>query len=84
MGVPREHRLDVVADDVGEVSVVDTGGSEVGHVGVAALVGADVETGGFLGWLPDVAVEGALALEATSRRREDQLGLGAVEVDLGL
>ena len=42
MRVPRQHRLDPVPDDLGQVSVVDAGGSEVGDVAVAALVGADV------------------------------------------
>jgi hypothetical protein len=31
-----------VADDLGQVGVVDAGGAEMGDVGVAALVGADV------------------------------------------
>lgn len=39
---PRQHRLDAVASDLGQVDVVDAGGAEVGYVGVAALVGADV------------------------------------------
>jgi len=42
MRIPRQHRLDPVACDLGQVGVVDTGGAEVGDVGVAALVGADV------------------------------------------
>jgi len=68
--IPRQHGLDAVAGDLGQVGVVDAGGAEVGDVAVAALVGADVETGGFLGRLPDVAVEVALAPEAPGRRRE--------------
>lgn len=52
-------------------------------IAVAALVGADVEAGGFLGRLPEVAVEGALAPEATAWRREEQLAVGAIEADLG-
>jgi hypothetical protein len=31
-----------MSDDLGQVGVVDAGGAEVGDVGVAALVGADV------------------------------------------
>lgn len=46
-------------------------------------MGADIEAGGFLGRLPEVAVEGALAPEAASGRREEELAVGAVEVDLG-
>jgi len=42
MRVSRQHRLDAVAGDLGQVGVVDAGGAEVGDVGVAALVGADV------------------------------------------
>lgn len=42
MRIPREHRLDSVADDLSQVRVIDASGSEVGDVGVAALVGADV------------------------------------------
>lgn len=44
MRIPSQHRLDTVADDLGQVGVVDAGGAEVGYVGVAALVGADVDT----------------------------------------
>lgn len=36
----------------------------------------------FLGRLPEVAVEGALAPEAAAGRREEELAVGAVEVDL--
>jgi hypothetical protein len=36
-----------------------------------------------LGWLPEVAVEGALAPETASVHREEVLAVGAVEVDLG-
>jgi hypothetical protein len=42
MRVPRKHRLDTMAGNLGQVGVVDAGGAEVGDVGVAALVGADV------------------------------------------
>lgn len=42
MRVSRQHRLDTVAGDFGQVGVVDAGGAEVGDVAVAALVGADV------------------------------------------
>jgi hypothetical protein len=35
-----------------------------------------------LGWLPEVALEGALAPEAASGRREKELAVWAVEVDL--
>ena len=36
-----------------------------------------------MGRFPEVAVEGALAPEASSGRREEELAIGAVEVDLG-
>lgn len=55
----------------------------MGDVAVAALVRADVQAGSFLGGLPEVAVEGALAPEAAAWGREQQLAVGAVEVDLG-
>jgi hypothetical protein len=42
MRISRQHRLDTVASDLGQVGVVDAGGAEMGDVGVAALVGADV------------------------------------------
>ena len=56
MGIARKHRLDSVPCDLGQVGVVDASGAQVRDVAVAALVGADV-------WLPDIAVEGALAPE---------------------
>ena len=40
--VASKHGLDTMACDLGQVGVVDAGGAEVGHVGVAALVGANV------------------------------------------
>jgi len=40
--IPRKHRLDAVASDLGQIGVVDAGGAEVRDVGVAALVGTDV------------------------------------------
>jgi hypothetical protein len=43
MRVPRQHRLDPVAGDLGQVGVVDACGAQVGDVGVAALVGTDVD-----------------------------------------
>jgi hypothetical protein len=46
-------------------------------------MGADVETGGFLGRFPDIAVESALAPEAASRSRKQKPAIGTVEVDLG-
>lgn len=36
-----------------------------------------------MGWLPKVAVEGALAPEAAAWGWEEKLAVGAVEVDLG-
>lgn len=42
MGIASQHRLDTVSGDLGQVGVVDAGGPEMGYVGVAALVGADV------------------------------------------
>lgn len=42
MRVPRQHCLDAVAGDLGQVGVVDACGAQVGDVGVAALMGADV------------------------------------------
>src|SRR3954453_14763876 len=44
---------------------------------------ADVQAGGFLGWLPEVAVEGPLTPEAAAGRREEELAFEAVEIDLG-
>lgn len=61
VGIARQHRLHSVADDLGQISVVDSRSAEVSDVAVAALVGADVEAGGFLGRLPKVAIEGSLA-----------------------
>jgi len=69
--------------DLSQISVVDTGGAKMPDVAMAALMGTDVQAGGFLGWLPEVAVEGALAPEATARGWEEELAVGAVEVDLG-
>ena len=40
-------------------------------------------TGGLLGRLPDIAIEGALAPEAASRGRDEEIAVGAVDVDLG-
>ena len=42
MRVSRQHRLDAVAGDLGQVGIIDAGSAEVGDVAVAALVGADV------------------------------------------
>lgn len=42
MRIPRQHRLDAVACDLGQVGVVNAGSSQVRDVAVAALVGADV------------------------------------------
>src|SRR3954454_24591332 len=44
---------------------------------------ADVQAGGFLGRLPEVAVEGPLAPEAAAGRWEEELAVGAIEVGLG-
>lgn len=55
MGISRKHRLDTVPGDLGQIGVVDVDGAEVGHVAVTALVGADVDAGGFLGRFPDIA-----------------------------
>ena len=66
-----------------EVCVVHSSGAQVRDIGVATLVGTDVEAGGFLGRLPDIAVEGALAPEAAAGGWEEELAVGAVEVDLG-
>src|SRR5947208_2218163 len=51
-------------------------------VAVPALVGADVETGCLLSWLPDIAIEVPLPPHPAVRRREDQLAVGTVQVDL--
>ena len=83
MRISRQHRLNAVPGDLGQVGVVDAGGAEVGDVGVAALVGADVQAGGLLGRLPDVAVEVALAPHAAGGGREEEIAVGVVEVDLG-
>jgi hypothetical protein len=42
MGIAGQHRLDAVAGDLGKVGVVDAGSSQVRHIAVAALMGADV------------------------------------------
>lgn len=42
MGIPRQHRLDPVTRDLGEVGIVDADGAQVRDVAVAALVGAYV------------------------------------------
>jgi len=42
MRIPRQHRLDAMASDLGKVGIVDAGSSQVRDVAVAALVGADV------------------------------------------
>jgi hypothetical protein len=42
MGVPRQHRLNAVAGNLGQFSVVDASRSKVRDVAVAGLVGADV------------------------------------------
>ena len=83
MRVPSQHRLYAVAYDLGEVSVVDSSSSEMGDAAMTALLGANVQARGLLGWLPKVTVEGALAPEAATGRREEEMAVGAVEVDLG-
>lgn len=40
--IPRQHRLDPVPRNLGQVGVVDAGGSQMRDVAVTALVGADV------------------------------------------
>jgi hypothetical protein len=40
--ISSEHRLDAVARNLGQIGVVDASGTQVRHVGVAALVGADI------------------------------------------
>ena len=80
--VSGKHRLDPMSGDLGEIGVVDSSRAHPGHVAMSALVGADVQAGSFLGRLPDVAVEVPLAPHAPARRREDQLSVGAVDVDL--
>lgn len=42
MRISREHRLDAVPGNFGQVGVVDAGSAEVRDVRVAALMGADV------------------------------------------
>lgn len=69
--------------DLGKVSIIDAGGAQVRDIAMTTLVRANVEAGGFLGRLPDIAVEGALAPEAAAGGREEELAAGAVEVDLG-
>lgn len=48
-------------DDLGEISVVNAGGSEMADIRVTALVGAGVWAGGLLGRFPDVPIEVARA-----------------------
>src|SRR5690349_20652020 len=55
----------------------------MGDAAMTALLGANVQARGLLGWLPKVTVEGALAPEAATGRREEEMAVGAVEVDLG-
>jgi hypothetical protein len=83
MGIARQHRLDAMAHYLGQIGVVDSGGAQMRHVAVPALVGANVEARGILGRLPNIAVEGALAPEAAAGGWEEELAVGAVEVDLG-
>ena len=40
--VSRQHRLDPMTGDLSQIGIVDAGSAEVGHVAVAALMGADV------------------------------------------
>lgn len=54
----------------------------MGDVAVAALVGADVKTGGSLGGTPEIAVEVPLPPHAAGGGREEQLALVGVELDL--
>jgi hypothetical protein len=42
MRIPRRHCLDAVPGDLSQVRIIDADGAEVGDVGMAALVGADV------------------------------------------
>jgi hypothetical protein len=42
MRVSRQHGLHSMPGDLGKIGVVDASGAEVGDVGVAALMGADV------------------------------------------
>jgi hypothetical protein len=55
MRVPRQHRLDAMPRDLGQIGVVDAGSPQVRDLAVAALVGADVQAGGFLGRTSEVA-----------------------------
>lgn len=75
MRIACQHRLDPMPCDLGKVGVIDAGGAEVGDVRVAALVGADVQAGGLLGRVPEVAVEVALAPHAAGWGREEQLAV---------
>src|SRR5215203_474865 len=69
--------------DLGKVRIVDTSCTKIRDVAVATLMGTDIKAGDFLSRLPEVAVEGALTPETTPRSWEEQLAVGAVEVDLG-
>ena len=42
MRVTRQHHQHTMSGDLGQIGVVDAGGSQVGDVAVSALVGADV------------------------------------------
>src|SRR5882757_102682 len=83
MRIARKHRLHAMACDLGQVSIVDASGAEMGYIGMAALMRTDVEAGGFPGRHPNVSVEVPLAPHAASGRREQQLAVRAVQIDLG-
>jgi hypothetical protein len=83
MRVVRDHRLNAVSSSGGQVGVVNSNCSQISDVAMSALVRPNVLTSRLLGRLPDVTVEGALAPEATSGGWEEEVAVGAVEVDLG-
>jgi hypothetical protein len=83
MRVSGQHGLDPMPCNLGQVGIVHASRTEVRHVGVAALVRSDVQPEGFLGRVPDIAVEVPLAPHVTPRRREDQLAVRAIQIDLG-
>lgn len=83
MGVSRQHRLNSVPNDLGEVRVVDPSDPQVRDVAVSALVGTKIKARRFLRRFPDVAVEVALPPHAAARRRKQQLATVSIEVDLG-
>jgi hypothetical protein len=68
--------------DLCEIRIVDARRPKVGDIAMATLVGTYIQPGSLLGWLPDVTVEGALAPEAAAGGWEEELAVGAVEVDL--